>query len=123
MPGPLSNIAFAAGGGALGSVARYWLLQEAGDATDQLRSIALSAVVGCFALGLVLGGRGLARADTIRALSIGLCGGFSSFSLYAVFAVSSPISRFAMMFTALTPPCALGAMALGLFISRHRRML
>ncbi|GGG28131.1 hypothetical protein GCM10007304_47450 [Rhodococcoides trifolii] len=109
------RIALASLGGAIGSVGRYWFWQEGSGVTGELRATFVTSVVGCFVLGLILGAT--RTSQPLRAFAVGLCGGFASFSVYAVMGVAFATRWFAVVFLVVTPVAALGAMGLGALLA------
>lgn len=85
-----------AAGGALGSLARYavsGLVQRLGDGAFPIGTLTVN-VVGCFAIGLLhalFSGPYLIREEYRIALTIGLLGGFTTFSSFGweTFALAS----------------------------------
>lgn len=112
---PAGRTALAAFGGAIGSAARYWFWQEGSGVSGELRATFVTSVIGCFVLGLVLGATRTSQPS--RAFAVGLCGGFASFSVYAVMGVAFATRWFAVGFLVVTPVAALGAMGVGALLA------
>lgn len=83
----MKSILFVALGGALGSVARYLLtrwLHAAAATTFPVATLAVN-VAGCLLIGIFggLAGRWGMGSDMRLLLTVGLCGGFTTFSTFA----------------------------------------
>ena len=72
-------------GGAVGSVLRYWVSDPINQRVAPWGTVVVN-LVGTFALGLLIGWFGRRASDSaVRvALSVGLLGGFTTFSSWAV---------------------------------------
>lgn len=72
-------------GGALGSVLRYWVSDPINQRVAPWGTILVN-LVGTFALGVLIGWFGKRSSDSVVrvALSVGLLGGFTTFSSWAV---------------------------------------
>ncbi|MGB6179708.1 MAG: hypothetical protein WBF79_00535 [Rhodococcus sp. (in: high G+C Gram-positive bacteria)] len=118
---PFTDVALVAVGGALGTAARFvavdWSASDsASAAVGLLPTTAMMLAVGSFALGAVL--RLTTRstagyAHPLRTFTIGACGGFASFSLYAVAGAALSTAWVGAVFLVVTPILALAAMAVG----------
>ena len=91
---PFTELMFVAGGGAIGSVLRYWLavgsIRWIGGTT--LAGTLVANLVGCFAIGL-LAGCVAAYPDWLSArnvvgIRVGLIGGLTTFSTFAAESVT-----------------------------------
>ena len=82
----IKNILLVAFGGAVGSVLRYLVskwLQEASSAAFPVGTLVVN-VVGCFLIGLIYGAsaRWGISGDMRLLLTVGFCGGFTTFSTF-----------------------------------------
>jgi CrcB protein len=113
-------------GGAIGSVARYlvglWLLPASGALPV---GTLLVNVVGSFLIGLFARWFVAPDADHVLrlALTVGFCGGFTTFSTFTAETLTllqQGRAARAMLYVALSLACGLAATAAGLFVARPR---
>jgi len=111
--------------GALGTLAR-WGVGELLPATSRLPAATLAVnLVGSLAIGIVVGvfaSRGDADARLRVVLTVGLLGGFTTYSSFALDAVQLLERRqigLALGYVAVTVVAGLGACALGLWLTRR----
>jgi fluoride exporter len=70
-------------GGGTGSICRYWVARWFGTATWPIATLTVN-LLGCFVLGLLLTQRDRLGSDGLLLLATGFCGGFTTFSTFAV---------------------------------------
>ena len=111
----LRDMAFVAAGGAVGASIRWALLEATADPDGGVAGpLLLANVVGCAFLGLLVG-RGVAGSPRLL-LGVGLCGGLTTFSTFAVevaHALRIEDLSGAVGYTVLSVVGGLGAFALG----------
>lgn len=113
---PVTDVVLVALGGAIGSAGRHAVLSDAVPAAGLRVTVAATLVIGCLALGLVLGAT-RSPTNPLRVFAIGLCGGFASFSLYAVVGSALSTAWIGVVFLVVTPVVALAAMAAGALLT------
>ncbi|WP_328810707.1 CrcB family protein [Rhodococcus sp. NBC_00294] len=114
---PVTDVVLVALGGAIGSAGRHAVLSDAVPAAGLRVTVAATLVIGCLALGLVLGATTRSPTNPLRVFAIGLCGGFASFSLYAVVGSALSTAWIGVVFLVVTPVVALAAMAAGALLT------
>jgi fluoride exporter len=70
-------------GGGTGSICRYWVARWVGTETWPIATLTVN-LLGCFVLGLLLTQRDRLGSDGLLLLTTGFCGGFTTFSTFAV---------------------------------------
>jgi len=113
-------------GGFLGSIARYVVVKTVDARLHQLFPFGtlMVNVVGCFMIGIVAGiaGRQFGGGENLRAfLGAGFCGGFTTFSAFALENHNLFSDRFAgvaVLYVACSVIAGIGAVFLGLWCAR-----
>lgn len=117
----MATVIWVALGGAMGSLARYGLSGVVNDRAYPWGTVTVN-VVGCLVLGLLLGTWGFEANTPARlGLAVGLLGGFTTFSTFALDAIylwEQGEGTLATVTVLVSLVAGLGAAALGLIVGR-----
>jgi fluoride exporter len=106
-------------GGGTGSICRYWVARWFGTATWPIATLTVN-LLGCFVLGLLLTQRDRLGSDGLLLLATGFCGGFTTFSTFAVESrgLLSERSAIGISYPVLSVILGIGAAGLGDWVGR-----